>query len=239
MEDAHIDSRPIRFRSRFEEDVEGVYTLGLALVDDNQFDNTNVPHCRTISLQGKRTKCERLEARLRSKCLGLLEVQRLPAHFTRWNPQCCFCGHARDDRKSPDRLFDSTVQFIHRSVFEFLNNPSVWDLDCLHIDDAAYEASAALSMMTLHLLCIRAVEEEPQFPIFTDNLPLNEMARECLLCAKSSDSAFGEATPRTLLNASVIIFELIEVLGRRDFLTTGDGLRYRFFRRGRETSSPF
>lgn len=74
---------------------------------------------------------------------------------------------------------------MHRSVFEFLNNPGVWDLDCLYIDDAAFEASAALSKMNLHLLYISAVQEESRFSIFPNNLQSRQKWRVNVCCVPS------------------------------------------------------
>lgn len=65
---------------------DGIYTLiRTSLIDENHLGKPNVAHCKTtgtITLQEKRMTCNRLEARLRSRCCGFVEVQRSPAHIT-------------------------------------------------------------------------------------------------------------------------------------------------------------
>jgi hypothetical protein len=53
--------------------------------------------------------------------------------------------------KSHDALVHSTVGFMHRTVFEFLDNPHAWSVPSLRISDASFNANAAISLMGLHL----------------------------------------------------------------------------------------
>jgi hypothetical protein len=84
-----------------------------------------------------------LEGRLRSRCMGLLEVHR--STTTR---------HLR----SRDVLVESSVDLMHRTVFEFLHSPGVWIMDCLQIDQAEFDATLVLSHMSSYLLYL---QEEP------------------------------------------------------------------------------
>lgn len=79
-------------------------------------------------------KCAILKGRLRSRCRGLLEVSTMPVH-------------ARDN---------PSVDFMHRTVFEFLNTPAVWAMDCLQIHDHEFEATTVLAYMSCHKVNVRA-----------------------------------------------------------------------------------
>jgi hypothetical protein len=181
---------------------EGVYTLGLALVDEYELDMARFPDLRELSLDERRMKCRVLEARLRSRCCGLLEV-----HWARGQYERCFCGHDGGSGNIAilDGLVDSMVEFMHRSVFEFLSNPEVWNLDCLQTGNANFQPNAVLSRMNLHLLYISSRENNKR------RAQINEMARESLLCAKYADLTFSEAMP-ILPYFSRVAFEIIEIL---------------------------
>lgn len=113
-----------------DETVLGLSTLGLALLDEYGFDLAKQPDGRALSSHEIYEKCQRFDARLRSRCCGLLETRRL------------------------ERLAESTVEFMHRSVFEFLSSESVLDLPCLQVDDSSsrFEPNAVLSRMYLHAI---------------------------------------------------------------------------------------
>ncbi|KAH7305841.1 prion-inhibition and propagation-domain-containing protein [Stachybotrys elegans] len=70
----------------------------------------------------------RVEGRLRSRCGGLLELTTL--------------------LKNKEK---SHIVFMHRTVFEFLSLPGIWELDCLAIHDARFNAMAAISFMSMYL----------------------------------------------------------------------------------------
>jgi hypothetical protein len=80
-----------------------ISTLALAWADEKELDDFK----RYPSEENKR-KCAVLEGRLRSRCMGLLEV-----HTSTYTKSTLSAGT------------DSTVNFMHRTVFEFLNLPGV------------------------------------------------------------------------------------------------------------------
>ncbi|KAF2450179.1 hypothetical protein P171DRAFT_438871 [Karstenula rhodostoma CBS 690.94] len=98
-----------------------IYAFPLAWAEENEFDVEALSKFEPCSSKEQEIKCRRLEGRLRSRCMGLLEVH------------------------------DDTVEFMHRTVFEFLKSPDVWDMDCLRIDDGGFEATAILSYMVAYL----------------------------------------------------------------------------------------
>lgn len=65
-------------------------------------------------------KCKMLEKRIRSRCCGLLELHYPIADqgYSSFGPRTTARGY--------DRLLESRVQYLHRSVAEFLYNDEVW-----------------------------------------------------------------------------------------------------------------
>lgn len=55
----------------------------------------------------------------------------------------------------PDNRWYPTVEFMHRTVFEFLESPGVWDLKCLSIRDQAFDATTVLTYMSAQILYIQ------------------------------------------------------------------------------------
>ncbi|KAI9147256.1 Heterokaryon incompatibility protein s [Paramyrothecium foliicola] len=80
---------------------------------------------------------ERVEARLRSRCGGLLELRRIPASSKELNLD----------------VFPVTavVEFMHRTVFEFLDSPGTWNMDYLRIAKSNFNANASLAFMSMQL----------------------------------------------------------------------------------------
>ena len=132
-------------------DSEPLQTIGLALIDDGSMSTARVQETPKMSHKEKKTKCDVLEGRLRSRCCGLLEVRRADCQ------SACFCqardsaSHRKNAKNAHNTLIDSTVEFMHRTVFEFLEIPTVWEFDCLQIDDEFFDPNAALSHLSLHL----------------------------------------------------------------------------------------
>ncbi|KAI8626463.1 prion-inhibition and propagation-domain-containing protein [Xylariaceae sp. FL1651] len=162
-----------------------VYTLGLALVDEYELDVAQHLNLSNISYEEKHMKCRVIEERLRSRCCGLLEIHQLPS-----NCEHCFCGHhvqydanGRLPAKNDYELIDSAVGFMHRCVFDFLNDPHVWNLNCLQVHDTNFEPNAALSRMYLHLahtLSSEALNTKTHYVII-------ELMTKGLLCAQDVD----------------------------------------------------
>ncbi|KAI4961585.1 hypothetical protein J4E86_000614 [Alternaria arbusti] len=80
------------------------------------------------SLDERQARTTMFEGRLRSRCRGLLEVYQYTDNS------------------------DSHIDFMHRTVFEFLSTPNIWVLDCLHISDDAFDASKILAYMSCYAL---------------------------------------------------------------------------------------
>ncbi|KAJ8130984.1 hypothetical protein O1611_g2643 [Lasiodiplodia mahajangana] len=186
--------------------VEGIYTLGLALLDECEFDLTLSVGLIRLKTNEKIMKCKVLEERLRSRCCGLLEV-----YYANSRSDRCFCGFSRHHRhRGLDRVVDSVVGFMHRSVFEFLNNPHVWDLDCLQINDNNFEPNAALARMYLHLAY--SLSDMPD----GENVPqINELTTESLICTKYIDNTASDAATSALHYVATTTCGIIQLLNDR------------------------
>lgn len=130
---------------------QALYTLGLALVDADNLDITKPLKSNHLSQEEKISRCRVLEARLRSRCCGLLEIRLGNPRF-----RPCFCqSYDHHSRESSEReLVDSTVEFIHRTVFEFLRIPGRWDHEYLQVHDQGFSPDAVLARVNAHLMLV-------------------------------------------------------------------------------------
>jgi len=164
---------------------EPLYSLGLALVDCHEMDVCRAPTFNSQTMGQKRRKCRIFEGRLRSRCCGLLEIKKAGAK------EICFCDGTHDD------FVDSTVSFIHRSVFEFLESPGVWNLSCLHIEDQMFDANAVLLCLSVHLVRLTSTWDDIE-RFFKDIL---------LYCAAADRSEFDALVP-VLYKFQELLYEL-------------------------------
>ncbi|KAG5751028.1 hypothetical protein H9Q70_006306 [Fusarium xylarioides] len=121
-------------------------TLGLHMISTQGFQAGSTIQRDTSILasdKGNRTKCEVMEGRLRSRCCGLLEVEKHSLG------QGGFCACTDDDKH--DEMVDSGVIFMHRTVYDFLSIPHIWEQELMHIDDTAFNSHATLSLLWIRL----------------------------------------------------------------------------------------
>ncbi|KAF5537201.1 hypothetical protein FNAPI_11487 [Fusarium napiforme] len=110
-------------------------TLALALIDDADVSADSIGD---LSLQDKIDLCTVLEGRLRSRCGGLLETQ------------------PTGDENG--QLVGGVVVFMHRTVFEYLGNESVWERGCLSTDPQGPSIATSLSIRDLYHMILRTAE---------------------------------------------------------------------------------
>jgi hypothetical protein len=129
--------RQVTYRSQdyFRQTSLDVDAICWDILDRAGMDFENVPPF-DIAPNDKWTVWNRVERRLRSRCGGLLEL-KLPENLS--------------SSRQTVLSTDATVVFMHRTVFEFLDNPGTWNLDHLRIHDPRFNANAALSLMSTHL----------------------------------------------------------------------------------------
>ncbi|KAI1740083.1 prion-inhibition and propagation-domain-containing protein [Xylaria scruposa] len=104
-----------------------IRALGLAIAMESEFDHTRIIFSKDISDEERFSMCQILDRRLKGQCYGLIEIQ------------------------NPDSPY-SSVSFLHRSLFEFLSLPEIWDLDCLQIEATSFNSRMILSAMSLRSL---------------------------------------------------------------------------------------
>ncbi|CAI9629904.1 unnamed protein product [Alternaria burnsii] len=106
------------------------------------------------SLNERKARSAMLKGRLRSRCRGLLEVTT----------------------KDYDLVNGPSVVFMHRTVFEFLCTPGVWEMECLRIDDHEFDATTVLAYMVCYLLCAQKTTfHEGKNVIYTAFLYMQEI----------------------------------------------------------------
>lgn len=123
-------------------------TLGFAIADEYDMNIEHMPDFRNSTIESKLAKCENFERRLRSRTWGLLEVERghsFSSIFTQNWPTKALKGEPLSS------LLDSHVVFLHRTLFEFLNTPGVWNLECFRIQDREFDPNTAICCISLHL----------------------------------------------------------------------------------------
>jgi hypothetical protein len=84
-----------------------------------------------------------IEARIRSRCCGLLEVHRRPA-----GPEDSFGRSA----EFYGTLTDLAVEYLHRTVAEFLVHPDVWSEVCSAIQQPDFDPAASLALASLAMM---------------------------------------------------------------------------------------
>lgn len=139
--------------NQLELNTQRLSTLGLALADDHDLDLSKLPSAESLKASAmlpsspshrknckeKYDKCMILEGRLRSHCLGLVEIQGFNPYYN----GNCFCGHW---------LINSTVEFMHRTVFDFLCAGGLAEIEGSTKDRDTFHPAAVLSCVSLHLV---------------------------------------------------------------------------------------
>ncbi|KAL1798170.1 hypothetical protein ACET3X_002207 [Alternaria dauci] len=104
-----------------------ISALALAWAHENDMNMRAIEHFERWSSQKRQQKIQMLEGRLRSRCRGLLEIH-------------------------PSSIMAYRVDFMHRTVYEYLSTPDVWDMDCLQVNDHHFDAVNVLAYMSSYTL---------------------------------------------------------------------------------------
>ncbi|KAH6886827.1 prion-inhibition and propagation-domain-containing protein [Thelonectria olida] len=144
-----------------------VYTIALAHFDSCGLNCEDSRPLKTFSASEQRALCAPMEGRLRSRCGGLLELQQRMNLST----SICFCAS-----KAHNALVHSTVGFMHRTVFEYLDQPHIWSLPAFRITDPSFNANAALSLMSLQLARLLVRGKESLQPFIIDAIRRAQLA---------------------------------------------------------------
>jgi len=136
----------ICYENQLSKATKQVTTLGLALADEKGFKTIHFVDCENIRRDDARRKCKIFEGRLRSRCCGLLEVQR--SHQT-GHRDYCWCNPRQGKH---DIMLDSTVGFMHRTVYEFMRGKMDGGLQCLDVPARTFDAQLVLAWILLHMV---------------------------------------------------------------------------------------
>lgn len=181
------------YQSHVVTGTEPIQALGLALVDELRMDMTRLLDLHNISPKDHPSRREVLEGRLRSRCCGLLEV-KLMSSFIAFNQYVNIQNETEDGQyvgEDQGLSLDATVDFIHRSVFDFLQSPGIWEVGCLQIQDDLFEPNVVLACLSLHMAHVSRCEEPDQagsyikdillYGIHCDSAPSSTMMAKILL----------------------------------------------------------
>ncbi|KAI1372007.1 hypothetical protein F4677DRAFT_277076 [Hypoxylon crocopeplum] len=163
-------------QNRLVQGVTKIQSIGLAVTEEYKYGPGRAIEPIIIPIRDRRIMCGVLERRLRSRCCGLLELKRPRYDHT----GRCFC---RKECGYHDVMVDSIVEFMHRTVFDFLNGPGVWELECLQIREDSFEPNSYLADISLRLSLMH--------PSSILGLRGNMFAREVMLYAIQADKIFA------------------------------------------------
>jgi hypothetical protein len=123
--------------------------------------------------QYKRSKCEALEGRIRSICCGLVELR-----YTSGRDESCFC----EMHPNHDELIDSSVDFLHRTVVDYLNEGGSSELQAMIKSKKPFNRNSVLASLWLVLIpqvnSTRTVSLVAEVLAQLQHLPLDEQHRE-------------------------------------------------------------
>ncbi|CAN9171605.1 unnamed protein product [Alternaria alternata] len=119
-----------------------ISAFGLAWAHVQDMDISKLGNFVQFSLDQRKEKYKILEGRLRSRCRGLLEF------------------------RTPVSDETPSIDFMHRTVFEYLSVPDVWKMDCLQIHERQFDANTILAYMSCYELYLyEGLEDEDHDPL--------------------------------------------------------------------------
>lgn len=132
--------------------------LSMAIAAEFDVNVYNPNTARQLSPHRRDAITDGLKNKLLSRCCGMLEV----------TDQCvCICGRVRWHNK----WVHTSVDFLHRTVFDFLQMPGKLDVDGLDSMDKTFDCGAVLSCVSLYLLEMsNEIMSFDPMPFFYDTL---------------------------------------------------------------------
>jgi hypothetical protein len=144
--------------------------LALYLTDTDEADVMNAPIAAKSKSELQQCEAE-IEGRLRSRCAGLLEVR---IHTEEWS---------EPDREEPATVSTVYVDYIHKTVADFLGKDDVWSEITRHTDQLQFNASTALLQSAVLQAKCTAKAEQPLFDIAEDIMAYARLAEDTLKLA--------------------------------------------------------
>lgn len=137
------------FESQRARVFDPIPAIGLAIIDEQglRADFTG-PSIARLSEEQLVLRCQMLEGRLRSRCYGLVELQRFDGFGIGNNLHSLASISTKDAA-----VVNSEVVFMHRSLYEFLCTDGIWKWDVLRVDNArgSFEPHAILTSLWIQV----------------------------------------------------------------------------------------
>lgn len=131
------------------------------------------------------------EARVRSRCCGLIEVHMKFARKDSWLHQPFYGGAVKASWGFPlpdiENVMDSTIDYLHRTVAEFLHSDNVWNEICGMTTRTGFDPMACLAYACLAMLKVQPGHYEK--PIISY---LNSLMAFCRSATDISDQSLFE-----------------------------------------------
>lgn len=134
------------FESQARPMFDPIPTLGLAIVEEQGLSaDFKGPNAAQGSIEEMAWQCKTLEGRLRSRCSGLVEIQVESDNLTVVSPRSMI--------NEDTAIVESSVAFLHRSLYEFLCTEGMWERDVLRVNNARgkFEPHAILASLWTQL----------------------------------------------------------------------------------------
>ncbi|KAM7219624.1 Prion-inhibition and propagation domain containing protein [Rhypophila decipiens] len=130
----------------------GMPALTLSIMEHAEFcpESASFDH---MSISEKKTACEKIEGRVRSRTGGLLELVYLDSLGALFWPQdeLELETLSFSDMETARKKINSFVRFMHRTVFEFLHDSAVWEtINALQLatNKAGFDPESVLAAMS-------------------------------------------------------------------------------------------
>lgn len=146
------------FESQCSAAVRFMPAIGLAIVDEQGLRADYMgPSVTELSNEQLLLRCQMLEGKLRSRCYGLVEIQRKSVFGRRHG-----VGEIHSVLTAPSKdahLINGRVTFMHRSLYEFLCTKGIWESDALRVDNGCsrFEPHLVLASLWTQLAGLRAL----------------------------------------------------------------------------------
>lgn len=163
-----------------------LWTVGLASIEAHGQGFDNVERHEEVTLQARHRQCLTLENRIDSRCGGLLEVVGASLEDT----DNCFCA-TPEPHPDHDILINSSIEFVHETVFEWFGKLTPWTIAHLGLRDNDFSADEALASISLQQ-CRVAHELGAPFPRADTDMA------NCMLYLQHTDNIRPEFAHRML-----------------------------------------
>lgn len=134
--------------------------------------------------------CREMQGRIRSRCCGLVEV--IPTReMHRYGDNILNIARVGFSQWDQRDLIDSQIQFLHKTVVDFLAEPDIWGFVLGLCDDTTFEADVSITASS-----VRAIKMSP---VGCEYSVIEAHMQDCLYYAQRAESTTGKAPTLYLL----------------------------------------